>query len=85
VLLRHADGSIGWPEQAPFDGIIVTAAAPEIPPELLAQLADGGRMIIPVGKGEQQQLQLVTRKEAEFQITSIETVRFVPLLGGVVR
>ncbi len=85
VLLRHADGSIGWPEQAPFDGIIVTAAAPEIPPELLAQLADGGRMIIPVGKGEQQQLQLVTRRESEFQVTFIETVRFVPLLGGVVR
>lgn len=85
VQLRHADGSLGWPEQAPFEGIIVTAAPPEVPHELLMQLAEGGRMIIPVGQGEQQELQLIRRKNSEFSMEVIEAVRFVPLLGGVVR
>ena len=85
IHLKHADGTMGWPEQAPFDGILVTAAPPELPTELLAQLADGGRMLIPVGKGEQQELQLIRRQGTQYSVEVIETVRFVPMLGGVIR
>ena len=81
VKLDHADGSTGLAEYAPFDGIIVTAAASHIPEELLAQLAEGGRMVIPVGTHEQV-LYLVERKNNEFKQTKLEAVRFVPLLGG---
>lgn len=84
VVLRHADGGIGWPEKGPFDGIIVTAAPKTVPEELLAQLADGGVMIAPVGE-ESQMLVQVVRKGNDFETTDIEPVRFVPLLGGVVR
>lgn len=84
VVLRHADGGIGWPEKGPFDGIIVTAAPKTLPEELLAQLADGGVMIAPVGE-ESQMLVQVVRKGNDFETTDIEPVRFVPLLGGVVR
>jgi protein-L-isoaspartate(D-aspartate) O-methyltransferase len=67
---------------APFDGIIVTAAASHIPENLLAQLAEGGRMVIPVGS-DTQTLYLIERHNDEFKKTELETVKFVPLLGGL--
>jgi protein-L-isoaspartate(D-aspartate) O-methyltransferase len=82
VKLKHADGTMGLPELAPFDGILVTAAATHIPPELLQQLAVGGRMVIPVGVDEQI-LILVERTEIGFLQTRLEAVKFVPLLGGI--
>jgi protein-L-isoaspartate(D-aspartate) O-methyltransferase len=84
VFLKHADGGMGWPERGPFDGIIVTAAPIEIPSELLAQLADGGVLIAPVGE-ENQVLMEVIRRGDRFDHKELEPVRFVPLLGGVVR
>lgn len=84
VMLRLADRGIGWPEQGPFDGILVTAAPKELPRDLMMQLADGGVLVIPVGEGTQMLTQVVRRGD-DFDITDIEPVRFVPLLGGVVR
>ena len=84
VRLRHADGGIGWPEVAPFDGIMVTAAPGDVPPGLLEQLADGGTMVIPLGEGEQM-LTCIHRQGDEFIREPVEPVRFVPLLSGVVR
>ncbi|WP_413774362.1 protein-L-isoaspartate(D-aspartate) O-methyltransferase [Marinobacter sp. AN1] len=84
VMLRLADGPMGWPEHAPYDGIIVTAAPRVVPQELLDQLADGGVMVIPVGE-EHQMLVRITRDGDQFHTEDIEPVRFVPLLGGVVR
>ena len=82
VKLDHADGSIGLSEFAPFDGIIVTAAASHVPEELLAQLAIGGRLVIPVGTNSQV-LMLIERQAKEYVQTKLEAVKFVPLLGGV--
>ncbi len=80
----HADGFLGWDVYAPFDGIIVTAAAPELPASLLEQLADGGRMVIPVGTPyETQQLFLITRQGDEFEKQALDPVIFVPMLPGV--
>jgi protein-L-isoaspartate(D-aspartate) O-methyltransferase len=80
--LRHADGSVGWPEQAPFDAIVVTAAATELPSALAAQLAVGGRLVAPVGNAERQEL-LLLRKTADGLIQErIEAARFVPLIQG---
>lgn len=82
VKLAHADGNVGLAEIAPFDGILVTAAASHIPQELLNQLAVGGRLIIPVGTDEQI-LYLVERvSQTEYRQTKLEPVKFVPLLGG---
>ena len=82
VKLDHADGSIGLNAFAPFDGIIVTAAASHVPQELLAQLAINGRLIIPIGTATQH-LVLIERKTNEYVQTKLEAVKFVPLLGGV--
>jgi protein-L-isoaspartate(D-aspartate) O-methyltransferase len=81
VKLKHADGTLGLPELAPFDGIIVTAAATHVPQELLQQMAVGGRMVIPLG-AQEQILTLIERTPDEFRQTKMKTVRFVPLLGG---
>jgi len=83
VQVRHADGYHGWEEHAPFDAIIVTAAADHIPPPLLAQLRDGGRMVIPVGSPfRTQTLMLVTRDGDSIVSQSLLPVRFVPLTRG---
>lgn len=79
VRLKLYDGGLGWIEKAPFDGIIVTAAAAEIPQELLNQLSTGGRMVIPVGDAVQELL-LITRAETEFVMERLELVNFVPLI-----
>lgn len=81
VSTRHGDGWLGWPERAPFDGIIVTAAASEIPQDLIYQLADKGRLVVPVGQ-QQQSLQLIERKQNQYTIEIIEAVNFVPLVKG---
>jgi protein-L-isoaspartate(D-aspartate) O-methyltransferase len=83
VQVRHADGYHGWEEHAPFDAIIVTAAADHIPPPLLAQLRDGGRMVIPVGSPfRTQTLMLVTRDGDDIVTRSLLPVSFVPLTRG---
>jgi protein-L-isoaspartate(D-aspartate) O-methyltransferase len=81
VSVRYADGSAGWPEFAPFDGIIMAAAAPALSAALREQLAVGGKMILPVGTQEQW-LYLVERDADGFRETRLEPVRFVPLLMG---
>ncbi len=81
VSTKHADGWQGWSAKGPFDAIIVTAAAIEIPQALLAQLSDGGRLIIPVGENEQQLLKITRSGEQYFQQV-VEMVRFVPLVAG---
>jgi protein-L-isoaspartate(D-aspartate) O-methyltransferase len=82
IKLEYADGAMGLPQLAPFDGIMVTAASSHIPDDLLDQLAVGGRMVIPVGTGEQF-LVLIERTETEYRQTKLEAVKFVPLLGGI--
>lgn len=81
VELRVGDGSMGWPERAPFDAILVGAAAPSVPVSLREQLADGGRMLIPIGDDSAQRLLLVERHGDEWTETEIESARFVPLVG----
>ena len=75
------DGTLGLPDFAPFDAILVAAAAPSVPKPLLAQLAEGGRMILPVGDTEHQELQLIEKHGDTFPITMLEGCRFVPLVG----
>ena len=85
VFFKHADGGLGWSEQAPFDRIIVTASAPEIPKNLLSQLVDGGIMIIPIGEdNDNQVLKKIIKKGDSFIVKNIMNVRFVPLLEGKV-
>ncbi|MGL4454803.1 MAG: protein-L-isoaspartate(D-aspartate) O-methyltransferase [Plesiomonas sp.] len=81
IATRHGDGWEGWPARAPFDAIIVTAAATAIPQALLEQLADGGVLVIPVGSTSQA-LQKITRIKTQYTIEQIEAVRFVPLVQG---
>lgn len=81
VSTRHGDGWQGWPSRGPFDAIIVTAAPPEIPQDLLQQLDEGGVMVLPVGE-ESQTLQRVTRRGDDFVAETVEAVRFVPLVKG---
>ena len=81
VSMKHGDGWQGWQSQAPFDGIIVTAAASQVPQALLEQLSDGGVMIAPIGN-EDQQLVMVVREGEKFTQHVIAPVRFVPLVPG---
>ena len=82
VSVRAGDGYAGWPEAGPFDGIVVTAAAPRIPEPLKAQLKDGGRLVIPVGD-EFQEIVVVTRRGDAFLETRVLPVRFVPMTGRI--
>ncbi len=83
VRTKHADGNIGWPTQAPFDAIIVAAAPIGVPDALLEQLAIDGRLVIPVGKSGDQKLLLITRTEEGFEEEVLDSVSFVPMLGGI--
>lgn len=83
VQMRHGDGCDGWAAQAPFDGILVAAAAAQIPRQLLEQLAPGGRLVLPLGPREQQTLAVIACGERGFERRDIEPVRFVPLVGSV--
>jgi protein-L-isoaspartate(D-aspartate) O-methyltransferase len=82
VSLLLGDGSIGWREYAPYDVILVSAGSPSIPQPLLDQLADGGRMLIPVGDRDEQKLVLAERKNGTVELHNEAPVRFVPLLGS---
>jgi len=75
------DGSVGWSEFAPYDGILVTAAAPDVPQPLLNQLANGGRLVIPVGDLDIQRLRVITKTDDGFTTTEVEGFKFVPLIG----
>lgn len=81
VAMKHGDGWLGWATKAPFDCIIVTAAPTQVPDALLHQLAEGGRLVIPVG-AQEQVLRVYTRRQDEFPVIEVEAVRFVPLIPG---
>jgi protein-L-isoaspartate(D-aspartate) O-methyltransferase len=81
VHVHCGDGTFGLPEFAPFDAILVAAAAPAVPEPLLAQLAEGGRIIVPVGDADNQELQLIEKHASAFSTKMTEGCRFVPLLG----
>lgn len=80
VHCRIGDGYAGWPERAPFDAILVTAAPPEVPEPLIDQLAEGGRLVIPVGDWSQE-LEVLTKKDGAISRESVFAVRFVPMTG----
>jgi protein-L-isoaspartate(D-aspartate) O-methyltransferase len=80
VRVRAGDGYRGWPEEAPFDAILVTAGATHIPQPLEAQLREGGRIVIPVGRGGQQELLLGRKERGKLTIRAVAPVRFVPLI-----
>lgn len=82
VRLKHSDGSWGWPEFAPYDAIIATAAPEQVPEALLQQLAVGGRLVMPVGPQGVQELVLLTRTEEGIERQVLDKVSFVPMLGG---
>ena len=84
VVFRWGDGWEGWPALAPYNGILVAAAATQVPQALLDQLAPGGRLVIPVGSGDEQQLMLMVREGGGFTRQVLDPVRFVPLLTGSV-
>ncbi|MDT0604633.1 protein-L-isoaspartate(D-aspartate) O-methyltransferase [Thalassotalea castellviae] len=84
ISMKHGDGWQGWKSKAPFQAIIVTAAPSDIPKALLEQLADGGRLVIPVGE-ETQILKIITRRGDNYDERQIEAVRFVPLVPGAVQ
>jgi protein-L-isoaspartate(D-aspartate) O-methyltransferase len=81
IAIQVGDGSIGWPEHSPFDAILVTAGAPDLPRPLLEQLAVGGRLVIPVGNDESQVLVRVTRHSSKFEEEQLGDCRFVKLWG----
>lgn len=81
VHVHSGDGTLGWRESAPFDAILIAAAAPAVPEPLLQQLALGGRLIAPVGSEDQQELQLITKREGKWMVRETGPCRFVPLMG----
>ncbi len=82
IRYKHSDGNWGWKQYAPYDGILVTAAPEEVPQELLNQLAEGGRLVIPSGPNGQQQLRVYSREGDTMKESVLGTVSFVPLLMG---
>jgi protein-L-isoaspartate(D-aspartate) O-methyltransferase len=83
IMAKHSDGSWGWPQSGPYDAIMVTAAPEVVPQELLDQLAEGGRMVVPVGRGRDvQELRLIRRTADGFESHNMEAVSFVPLVSG---
>lgn len=82
VSLLLGDGTLGWREYGPYDAIVVSAGAPHVPPALEAQLAEGGRLLIPIGDQEEQMLILFTKRDKVLEKRDIGPVRFVPLIGA---
>jgi protein-L-isoaspartate(D-aspartate) O-methyltransferase len=82
VSLSLGDGSLGWREYAPYDGIVVSAGAPHVPAALEEQLAEGGRLLIPVGDKDEQMLTLFIKRGGRLERRDITPVRFVPLIGA---
>lgn len=85
VRLRHDDGNLGWAAEAPFDAVLVTAGASHVPDALMEQLRDGSPLVIPVGRGDVQQLKLLERDGDAWRQQTLEDVRFVPLVKGTRR
>lgn len=83
IRIKHSDGNWGWSEYGPYDGILVTAAPQQVPKPLYDQLAEGGRLVIPVGKQGEQQLLVVTRTADGYNSRTLDLVSFVPLRGGL--
>lgn len=81
IATKCGDGTVGWSEFAPFDGIMVTAGAPQVPQPLVKQLADGGKLVIPVGDLENQTLTVIARRGDQLDQREIEGFKFVPLIG----
>ena len=81
VSMLLGDGTVGWREYSPYDAILVSAGGPSIPEPLVEQLAEGGRMLVPVGARDEQRLMLVTKRGASIETTDVAPVRFVPLYG----
>ena len=81
VATRCGDGTVGWSEFAPYEGIIVTAAAPNVPDALLQQLAEGGRLVIPVGDLDAQSLRIISKEGGKFHVREDAGFKFVPLIG----
>ena len=81
VSLLAGDGTLGWAAHGPYDAILVSAAAPDVPAPLTQQLAEGGRLLVPVGAAETQSLRVITRCGDRFESSDLGTVRFVPLVG----
>ncbi|HAV22363.1 MAG: protein-L-isoaspartate O-methyltransferase [Ignavibacteria bacterium RIFCSPLOWO2_12_FULL_56_21] len=81
VASKCGDGTVGWTEFSPYDGIIVTAAAPQVPDPLISQLADGGRLVIPVGDTETQDLRVITKTGETLEQRDVHGFKFVPLIG----
>jgi protein-L-isoaspartate(D-aspartate) O-methyltransferase len=81
IVIKVGDGTLGWPEEAPFDAIIVTSGSPSVPETLMSQLADNGRMIIPVGSMTHQRIIRITRTEGNFNKEELLSCVFVPLIG----
>jgi protein-L-isoaspartate(D-aspartate) O-methyltransferase len=82
ISLLLGDGTLGWRDYAPYDAILVSAAAPEVPPPLREQLAEGGRLLIPLGSRDDQVLTVFTRRGTQLERVAVAPVRFVPLLGA---
>lgn len=82
VLVVLGDGSLGWPELAPYDAIVVTASSPEVPEPLLNQLTTSGRLVVPVGSLSEQRLVMIQRTHGQFHSHDLGRVRFVPLIGA---
>jgi len=80
-MFTTGDGTLGWPESSPYDAILIAAAAPAVPEPLLQQLAEGGRLIAPVGEEDKQELHLVTKREGQLLVKQGGPCRFVPLMG----
>jgi protein-L-isoaspartate(D-aspartate) O-methyltransferase len=83
IKIKVGDGIQGWPEYTPFDAILVSAATPEMPPALFAQLREGGRMMAPIGPSSSQELQLILKVNGQPSVRVLEGCRFVPLVEGV--
>jgi len=83
VRVKAGDGFFGWPDAAPFDAILITAAAPHIPPTLIEQLREGGRLVAPVGGGNAQELELGVKRAGRLEISRRGGVRFVPMTGEI--
>lgn len=81
VILKTGDGTLGWPDEAPFDAIIVAAGSPDVPAALIEQLKDGGRLIIPVGTEDKQRLVMITKKDVGIVREELSDCRFVKLVG----
>lgn len=81
VHVRCGDGTLGWPEYAPYEAVVLAAAAPRIPEPLLSQLAEGGRLVAPIGNDFEQEVQLVSRREGKYTTQHGGPCRFVPLVG----